>query len=109
MSETPHCNASPLAHQPPPTPPCALAELVRAPPTLPPPTHPTPHPGTVGAVIFVAVAAALVGVGVAFGWVVAFISVKMKATKPPASAGGGQAQGGVTLSAPAQSTCENKV
>ena len=50
--------------------------------------------------IFVAVAAALVGVGVAFGWVVAFISVKMKATKPPASAGGGQAQGGVTLSAP---------
>ena len=94
MSETPHCNASPLAHQPPPTPPCALAELV---PRSPPPhTHPTPHPGTVGAV---AVVAALVGVGV---------YVKIKATKPPASAGG-QAQGGVTLSAPAQRTGENKV
>ena len=80
---------------------------MRAPPTLPPHTHPTPHPGTVGAVIFVAVAAALVGIGVAFGWVVAFISVKMKATKPPA--GGGQAQGGVTLSAPAQSAGENRI
>jgi len=44
-----------------------------------------------------AVVAALVGVGV---------YVKMKAKKPPASAGGGQAQGGVTLSAPAQSTDE---
>ena len=42
-----------------------------------------------------AVVAALVGVGVYF---------KMKAKKPPASAGGSQAQGGVTLSAPAQST-----
>jgi hypothetical protein len=31
---------------------------------------------------------------------------KMKAKKPPASAGGGQAQGGVTLSAPTQSTDE---
>ena len=101
MSETPLCNASPLARQPPPTPPCALAELVPR-----SPTHPTPHPGTVGAV---AVVAALVGVGVAFISVVAFITAKMKATKPPASAGGGQAQGGVTLSAPAQSADESKI
>jgi hypothetical protein len=50
-----------------------------------------------GAVGAVAAVAALVGVGV---------YVKMKAKKPPASAGGGQAQGGVTLSAPAQSTDE---
>jgi len=50
-----------------------------------------------GAVGGLAVVAALVGVGV---------YVKMKAKKPPASAGGGQAQGGVTLSAPAQSTDE---
>ena len=72
-------------------PPCAhaartavrdLAEL--APLACPPPAH------TVGVVAVVA----LVGVGVYF---------KMKAKKPPASAGGGQAQGGVTLSAPDES------
>jgi len=70
-------------------PPCAhaartavrdLAELA----PLAPPAH------TVGVVAVVA----LVGVGVYF---------KMKAKKPPASAGGGQAQGGVTLSAPDES------
>ena len=51
---------------------------------VPPPAH------TVAALAVVA----LVGVGVYF---------KMKAKKPPASAGGGQAQGGVTLSAPDES------
>ena len=52
--------------------------------------RPRPLPRhTVGAV---AVVAALVGV-----------YVKMKAKKPPASAGGGRAQGGVTLSTPSQS------
>ena len=50
---------------------------------------PAPSWHTVGAV---AVVAALVGV-----------YVKMKAKKPPASAGGGRAQGGVTLSTPSQS------
>ena len=34
---------------------------------------------------------------------------KVKKTRPPASAGGGQAQGGVTLSAPAQSADESKI
>ena len=33
----------------------------------------------------------------------------MKQKKTPASAGGGQAQGGVTLSTPAQSTDESKI
>ena len=56
-----------------------------------------PPPHTVGAVVLVA---ALVGVGV---------FVKMKAKKPPASAGGGQAPGGVTLTAPAQSPDESKI
>ena len=51
-------------------------------------------PRTVGAALFAALFAALVGVGV---------FVKMKAKKPPASTGGDQALGGVTLSAPAQS------
>ena len=58
-----------------------LAELA----PLAPPAH------TVGGVAVVA----LVGAGVYY--------VKMKAKKPPASAGGGQAQGGVTLSAPDES------
>ena len=51
---------------------------------------PAPSWHTVGAVV--AVVAALVGV-----------YVKRKAKKPPASAGGGRAQGGVTLSTPSQS------
>ena len=58
-----------------------LAELA----PLAPPAH------TVGGVAVVA----LVGAGVYY--------VKMRARTPPASAGGGQAQGGVTLSAPDES------
>jgi hypothetical protein len=53
-----------------------------------------PPAPTVGVVAVVA----LLGAGVYY--------VKMKAKKPPASAGGGQAQGGVTLSVPTESSGE---
>ena len=54
-----------------------------------------PPPPTVGAVVAVV---ALLGAGVYY--------IKMKAKKQPASAGGGQAQAGVTLSVPTESSSE---
>ena len=76
-------------------PPCNLARaLARRPHGLHPAPPPAPPRHTVGGV---AVVGALVGAGV---------YAKMRARNPP---GGGQAQGGVTLSAPAQSAGENRI
>ena len=75
---------------------CNLARaLARRPHGLhPAPPNPPPSRHTVGGVVVVG---ALVGAGV---------YAKMRARNPP---GGGQAQGGVTLSAPAQSAGEIKI
>jgi len=55
----------------------------------------SPIGAIIGGLVAIVAVGALVGAGVYY--------VKMRARTPPASAGGGQAQGGVTLSAPDES------